>query len=170
MPAPRKGYGTLRLGRYSAPGAEYFLTICLLRPASALLASTLQTRCLEELHRLEREGVWTLRCAVVMPDHLHLLVTPGASTALSAAVRLFKGRLSHVLRRHAAHWQPSFYDHRLRDDDDRLPVFLYIFLNPYRAELLPVDQTWPGYCCAESDWAWFGQLTRESCPEPAWLG
>jgi len=169
MPAPLKGYGALRRGRYSAPGADYFLTICLRRPSRGLLDADLPTRCLEAMRRLEREELWTVRCAVVMPDHLHLLVTLDARTGLSAAVRLFKGRLSPVLRQHGTGWQPSFYDHRLRADENRLPVFLYLFLNPYRAELLPADLTWPGYYCAESDWAWFGQLTRESCPEPAWL-
>jgi REP element-mobilizing transposase RayT len=105
-----------------------------------------------------------------MPDHLHLLVTLGGGAELSAAVRLFKGRLAPLLRDHTTRWQPSFYDHRLRADDDRLPVFLYIFLNPYRAELLPADKIWPGYFCADSDWEWFGPLTQESCPEPPWLG
>ena len=169
MPAPLKGYGALRRGRYSAPDTDYFLTICLQRPSQGFLHADLQASCLTELRRLETNGIWTARSAVVMPDHLHLLVTLGSDTELSAAVRLFKGRLSPALRRHGTRWQPSFFDHRLRAGDDLLPVFLYVFLNPYRANLVPADKTWPGYYCAESDWAWFGQMTRESCPEPAWL-
>jgi REP element-mobilizing transposase RayT len=169
MSAPLKGYGALRRGRYSAPDAEYFLTICLQRPSCTLSAGALPARCFDEMLRLERDGHWTVRSAVAMPDHLHLLVTLGSATDLSATVRLFKGRLSPVLRRFGARWQPGFFDHRLRVDDDRLPVFLYIFLNPYRADLVAADKPWPGYYCAESDWVWFGALTRESCLEPAWL-
>lgn len=119
--------------------------------------------------RLEDELHWTVRCAVIMPDHLHLLVTLGPSENLSGTVRLFKGRLSPLLRTHAAEWQPNFYDHCLRIDDDRLPVFLYIVLNPFRKKLIAADQRWPGYYCNAEDWLWFGELTNECCPQPAWL-
>lgn len=104
-----------------------------------------------------------------MPDHLHLLATLGHKTSLSDAVRKFKGPLSTELRAHHAKWQPSFYDHRLRDNEDVLPVFLYIYLNPYRAGLCASGEKWPGYICNPEDWAWFGDLTNRSCPEPEWL-
>jgi hypothetical protein len=57
----------------------------------------------------------------------------------------------------------------MRADEDRLPVFLYVFLNPHRARLTTVDRPWPGYLCAEEDWCWFGELTNERCPQPEWL-
>lgn len=121
------------------------------------------------MRRLESAQVWGLRTAVVMPDHLHLLVTLGNATDLSSAIRLFKGRLTPLLRKHGAAWQQNFFDHRLRPDEELLPVYLYIFLNPYRKGLIPVNQPWKGYSCNEEDWAWFGSLTNERCPEPAWL-
>ncbi len=104
-----------------------------------------------------------------MPDHIHLLVTLGPDANLSSAVRRFKGRLTPTLREIQACWQPSFYDHRLRTAEDLLPVFLYIFLNPYRANLCNREQTWPGYWCAPDDWTWFGDMTSASCPELDWL-
>ncbi|HTD65936.1 MAG TPA: hypothetical protein VK846_05330, partial [Candidatus Limnocylindria bacterium] len=70
--------------------------------------------------------------------------------------------LSPLLRKHDSHWQKSFYDHRLRADEDRLPVFLYIFLNPFRKKLIPVDNKWSGYYCSANDWNWFGPLTNVS--------
>jgi REP element-mobilizing transposase RayT len=169
MEAPLKGFGALRKGRHSSPGADYFITICLQRPSAALIKGHIAQCCLVELRRLEAEQVLRLRCAVFMPDHLHLLATLGQTANLSAVVRLFKGRLTPLLRKHGAAWQQSFYDHCLNPEEDRLPVFLYIFLNPYRSELIPPDRKWPGYYCAEDDWLWFGPLTKESCPEPAWL-
>jgi hypothetical protein len=45
----------------------------------------------------------------------------------------------------------AYFDHRLRPEEDPLPVFLYIFLNPYRANLVQSNQTWPGCFCAEDD-------------------
>ncbi|MFZ5495155.1 MAG: hypothetical protein ACOZE5_07430 [Verrucomicrobiota bacterium] len=51
-------------------------------------------------------------------------------------MRLFKGRLTPALRNHGLKWQEGFYDHQIRESEDLLPVFLYIYLNPYRAGLL----------------------------------
>ena len=65
--------------------------------------------------------------------------------------------------------EPNFYDHRLRLDEDRIPVFLNIFLNPFRKNLILINQKWPGYYFAEEDWNWFGPLTNDSCPAPEWL-
>jgi REP element-mobilizing transposase RayT len=118
---------------------------------------------------LETTGDWTVRCAVAMPDHLHLLVTLGDSTTLTACVRRLKGALTPLLRKHGVQWQPTFFDHRLRPDEELLPVFLYIFLNPYRAKLVAPGESWAQYACRAEDWAWFSPLTRESRPMPEWL-
>ena len=104
-----------------------------------------------------------------MPDHVHLVVGLQINADLSAAVRLFKGRLTPALRARGIAWQPAFFDHRMRTDEDRLPVFRYIFLNPYRANLIKSDDRWPGSHCASADWEWFSSLTDNECPFPEWL-
>ena len=164
-----KGYPALRRGRWSMQHADYFLTKCARRPADCLHQKPLLAVGLREVQQLAVDGAWVPRCAVFMPDHIHLLVTLGPDADLSSVVRSFKGRMTPALREKQAGWQNSFYDHRLRTSDDLLPVFLYVFLNPYRASLCTQNQTWPGYWCAPADWAWFGDMTRESRPEPAWL-
>jgi putative transposase len=169
MPTAPKGFGALRKGRYSSPEADYFITICLQRPSAALTDVFVSERCWNEIKHLETTGALTLRCAVIMPDHLHLLITLGHAMGLSSVIRLLKGRMASTLRRHLAAWQPGFYDHRFQPGDDLLPVFLYIFLNPYRKNLISPDQIWCGYSCSPSDWVWFKTLTRESRPEPTWL-
>ncbi len=112
---------------------------------------------------------WRVRCAVFMPDHLHPLITLGRTHDLSSVVRLLKGRLTPVLREKKTAWQQGFYDHRLRDGEDVRPVFLYIFLYPYRAGLCPADEKWSGYICCPEDWHWFGEMTKNSLPQPEWL-
>jgi REP element-mobilizing transposase RayT len=165
-----KGYNVLRRGRWSEHDTDYFLTICIRRPQTGLCSSSLVVAIFGEMHRLAIDGRWTVRTAVVMPDHLHLLVTLGERSHLSECVRMFKGRLIPALRRTNLAWQPNFYDHRLRSADDLLPVFLYIYLNPYREKLInPGLAKWPGYYCASEDWAWFGQLTNGELPFPEWL-
>ena len=166
---PRRGHEALRQGRWSLPGAEYFLTLCTKNRKHGLAEETTLVAILTEARRLNNEGIWQWRTLVVMPDHVHSLVVVNESTDLTAAVRLFEGRLAPRLRKSDLHWQQAYFDHRMRLTEDCLPVFLYIYLNPYRANLLRQSESWPGYYCADEDWAWFEVLTNESLPLPEWL-
>jgi putative transposase len=149
-------------------GAEYFLTVCTEDRRNGLSNDPLVTGTWKQAHQLTTEGFWHIRTGTVMPDHLHLLVTLGQCAGLSETLRLFKGRLTPNLRRAQIHWQRGCFDHRIRASEDRLPVFLYIFLNPYRAKLIAADERWPVYYCAREDWKWFAPLTSSSCPSPEW--
>jgi putative transposase len=165
----QRGYPALRLGRFSQPGANYFLTLCLQRPKIGLTREPVLGEIFSEIRHLEDNGLWAARTAVVMPDHIHLLATLGREKDLSETLRFFKGRLAVAFRNYGLRWQPSFYDHRLRSTTEVLPTFLYIFLNPYRAGLIHVDEKWPGYFCAKDDWEWFKDVTSDERPFPEWL-
>jgi REP element-mobilizing transposase RayT len=169
MSSTGPGYNALRWGRYSKAGSDYFLTLNLRRPASGLERANTTASVKSECSSMEREGLWTVRTATVMPDHMHLLVTLGDSGGISAAIRLLKGRIVPILRTTGLRWQSGFYDRLLREGDDRLPVFLYVFLNPYRAGLIDAGQTWPGFWCRAEDWEWFNKMTDADCPFPEWL-
>ena len=159
----------MRRGRASSIGAEYFLTLCTRRRANGLANAPITTSILSEAHRLESEDIWLLRTATVMPDHMHALIVLGAHLDLARALRLFKGRLAPAFRSAGFGWETGYFDHRMRVDDDRLPVFLYIFLNSYRAMLVPPQQRWQGYYCSPVDWTWFEPLTNSTHPFPEWL-
>ncbi|MSU22870.1 MAG: transposase [Opitutus sp.] len=167
---PNPGYCALRRHRWSAGGFDYFVTINLHRPAAGLSEPALLAALDHQRLTLEAEGHWSVRTWVVMPDHLHVLFTLGGKISLADCLRLFKGRLSPALRAHRLAWQDGYHEHRMRPEEDRLPVFLYIFLNPYRAKLISVSEKWPGYFCAVEDWGWFGGLTNADVPYPKWLG
>jgi REP element-mobilizing transposase RayT len=166
---PGRGHAALRCGRWSSIGAEYFLTVCTADRKLGLAESSLSNELLSRAESFGIEGIWQLRTAVVMPDHLHLLVVLQASDGLGAAMRLYKGRLAADLRGGGLRWEKGYFDHRLRPQEDCLPVFLYIFLNPYRAGLVVPGQKWQGYYCAEEDWEWFQSLTDSGTPFPEWL-
>jgi REP element-mobilizing transposase RayT len=163
------GHEALRRGRWSSPGAEYFLTLCTQDRRPGLTEPSVVSPVLIQAHQLTAEGHWHLRTATVMPDHLHLLFTLGDRAELSAVLRLLKGRLAPTFRATAMRWERGYFDHRLRPDEDRLAVFLYIYLNPYRAGLASPGKIWPAYFCSDDDWHWFEPLTNASCPLPAWL-
>ncbi|MBA4136626.1 MAG: transposase [Opitutus sp.] len=166
---PGDGYAALRRFRWSAEGSNYFLTFNATRPTDKLAGSELLAPITAEREKLEHEGDWMVRTWVTMPDHIHALVRLGVRASLAENVRRFKGRLAPTLRRNGLTWQDGYYDHQMRADEDALPVFLYIFLNPYRAGLVRSDEKWSGFYWAPEDWKWFAPFTNSETPFPEWL-
>ncbi len=175
MRDPTKGHAALPRGRVSIPHAEYFLTVCTDEKRPGLTSPAAATAILTELRAMDADGAWQLRCAVVMPDHLHALAILGERLTLGQSVGRLKSKTHASLRAVAANsaaslaWERDFYDHHVRPDEDRLAPFLYIFLKPYRADLCATGDRWPGYYCCDEDWSWFkGELNTER-PYPEWL-
>jgi putative transposase len=87
-------------------------------------------------HYAERDFV--LHAYVIMPDHLHLLITP--SESLEKSVQLIKGGFSFRAKRELNWkfdiWQPGFTDHRIRDEEDWKRHLEYIRMNPLEAGLV----------------------------------
>jgi len=90
---------------------------------------------LETLQHYRHAGHYKLHAFVVMPDHVHLLITPQAIT-LERAMQLIKGGFSHQLKSKLPVWQKGFNDHRCRDADDFIARKNYIHQNPVRAHLV----------------------------------
>ncbi|MBI4622233.1 MAG: hypothetical protein HY736_03295 [Verrucomicrobia bacterium] len=86
-PPPKLGYAALRQHRWSAAGAEYFVTINAKRPASGLNELFLLAALQRQRLVLEAEEHWNVRTWVVMPDHIHALFTLGAKAPLSECLR-----------------------------------------------------------------------------------
>ena len=80
---------------------------------------------------------YRLHAFVIMPDHLHLLITPIESVEKSA--QLVKGgfsfRAKKELEWNCEIWQPGFTDHRIRDEEDWNRHLQYIRSNPIEAKL-----------------------------------
>ena len=81
---------------------------------------------------------YKLHAYVIMPDHLHLLITPIESVEKS--VQLIKGgfsfRAKKELEWNGEIWQPGFTDHRIRDEEDWKRHLVYIRSNPIEARLV----------------------------------
>jgi len=83
------------------------------------------------------ESKFVLHAYVVMPDHLHVLISPTES--LEKGVQLIKGgfsfRASRELNWKGEIWQQGFTDHRIRDFEDWQRHLEYIRTNPIKARL-----------------------------------
>ncbi len=93
---------------------------------------------IEVLLGYRAQGKYLLHEFVVMPDHIHLLLTPAFEISLERAVQFIKGGYSYRLRKteRIKVWQQSFTNHRIRDAEDYERHCEYIRMNPVRARLV----------------------------------
>lgn len=90
---------------------------------------------LETLQHYRPGGHYLLHDFVVMPDHVHLLITP-QNTTLERAIQLIKGGFSRRIVSTLPIWQRGFTDHRIRDREDFDARRKYIRENPVQAGLV----------------------------------
>jgi putative transposase len=91
---------------------------------------------LQTLLDYRSHGKYLLHDFVIMPDHLHLLITPADDISLERAIQFIKGGFSFRLKSKLAVWQESFTNHRIRDQEDLERHCEYIRMNPVRAGLM----------------------------------
>jgi len=99
---------------------------------------------------------YELYVAVVMPDHVHLILTPLVNQekrevfSLIAILRSLKGVSGHEINRrmgkHGPVWQEESFDHILRSSEGLDAKLDYVLQNPVRKGLVA---EW-----AEYPWAW----------------
>jgi putative transposase len=86
------------------------------------------------LFRYRDAGRFLLHVFVVMPDHIHAIITPSADDTIERCAQLIKGGFSFAARKdHAGEiWQDDYYAHRVTDELDLSAQPLYIVNNPIR--------------------------------------
>ena len=89
---------------------------------------------LETLQHYRKEGRYKLHAFVVMPDHVHLLITPEDIT-IERAMGLIKGGFSHRLASKFPVWQRGFTSRQMRSREEFETRRQYIHQNPVRARI-----------------------------------
>ncbi len=93
-----------------------------------------------------------LHCAVVMPDHVHLVLTPMADPAgqpflLEKLLKGIKGtagrKICQALGRTGPVWQAESFDHILRSDESVEAKADYVIMNPVRKGLANEPALYP---------------------------
>ena len=87
-----------------------------------------------------KQGKYAIHEFVLMPNHFHLLITPGPLIALERCLQLIKGGFSFRAKKELQFagevWEKSFTNHRIRDAVDYAQHRKYIWENPVRAGLV----------------------------------
>jgi REP element-mobilizing transposase RayT len=89
---------------------------------------------------------YDLHSFVIMPNHVHLLLTPWIE--LAAITRVMKGKSSRqanvlLARTGLPFWQDESFDHWIRHPQQFEKVQAYIERNPVRAGLVDRPEQWP---------------------------
>jgi putative transposase len=134
--------------------STYFVTASAYDKKRLLQSDRMAQLLIDVLYHYREQKKYLLHEFVVMPNHFHLLITPGET--LERAMQLVKGgfsfRAKKELRISSEIWQTSFYDRRVRDMDEFEKMRHYIRENPVRAGLVARAEDY-SYSSANPKWA-----------------
>jgi REP element-mobilizing transposase RayT len=119
----------------------YFVTICV-EDRKPVLAN--QHAFLAFKKAAVRLRDWTVLAAVLMPDHLHVIIAPTENR--EAKLGNFSAAIKRWMRRDlnaSWKWQRGSFDRLLRSDESLQDKWLYVEKNPVRAGLVSLWQDWP---------------------------
>ena len=143
---------------------SYFLTFCtrdrwILPPR----ARSIVLECCRHNHNKK----YFLDAVVVMPDHVHLILTPcmdrvkNAAVPISSITRVLKSysafRINRELGRTGSLWQDETYDHVIRGGE-MAEMYRYVLLNPVRKGLVSAPE--------EYEWVWWNRERTQVEPLP----
>ena len=131
----------LRRGRFTCPGFAYLVTTATFEHRPLFASFERGCSVARALDFSYRENTLQSLAWVVMPDHLHWLLTVGEKKTISELMRSFKTCVARSLNRHDESpgrkvWQSGFYDHALRREEDLPEMARYIIGSPLRAGLV----------------------------------
>ena len=102
---------------------------------------------IDVLRSLVAEHKFELRDFVIMPDHLHLLLTVHDEMTIEKAMQLIKGRFSYRLSHEFGYkgevWQRGFTEVQVLGKESYEKHRTYITMNPVKAGLVDSPETYP---------------------------
>ncbi len=114
----------------------YALTVITYQRHRIFQKTTTAEAMISLLFRNRDQGRFLLHGFVIMPDHLHVLLTPAPEQSLERCVQFIKGGFSFFIRDQfkGELWQAGYHEHRIRDAEDFRNQLQYIANNPVRRQ------------------------------------
>ena len=133
------------LHRYQQTGDLHFVTFSCHRRRPLL--KTPQSRQVVEA-TLERVRAWygaRIIGYVIMPEHVHLLVSEPERATLSVAIQMLKQIVGRKLSPSdkTSFWQRRYYDRNIHSTKERVNALRYIHRNPVKRGLVELPEEWP---------------------------
>ena len=131
------------LKRYQQQGHLHFVTFsCHMR--RPLLDKRAQVVFEETLETVRSRHEFFIAGYVVMPEHVHLLLSEPKRYTLGASLRVLKTESSRRLKgQRARFWEPRYYDFNVFTEAKRIEKLRYIHRNPVVRGLVANPEDWP---------------------------
>jgi REP-associated tyrosine transposase len=137
-----------RLTHRTAAGTSYFVTTKTSQNRALFHVTEIAETVIQTLLHYRDNGEYLLHEFVLMPDHLHVLLTPSPTNSLEKVMQFIKGGSSHRLHQQRGQkidlWHSGFHEWTIRDAADWKAKAEYIRLNPVKAGLAErAEDYWP---------------------------
>jgi putative transposase len=110
----------------------------------------METVFLAVLEQVRRRFQMRVYGYVVMPEHVHLLLSEPEGAMLAKAVQMLKSKVSLAARKMGKRdigdtpfWQARYYDHNVRNSEAFVTQLRYIHRNPVKRGLCERPEDWP---------------------------
>jgi REP-associated tyrosine transposase len=137
------------LERYQQTGQAHFVTFSCFKREPYLRDSRLATAFLRSLELVRRRYQMRIYAYVVMPEHVHLLLSEPDTSGLCRAIQALK---ISVARKAEAYqitplWQKRYYDHNIRGYRSFVEKLRYLHRNPVKRGLCesPIEWEWSSF-------------------------
>jgi len=160
------------LKRYYGKGHLHFITFSCYRRLPLLKSAHARDVFVRELARVRNEMNFRLIGYVVMPEHVHLLLSEPRQGTPSAVLQKLKQRVARRLRKHRktvsaaqlrlpfehrgeslrAFWQARFYDFNVYSRGKEKEKLNYMHANPLIRKLVKHPKDWP-----RSSWSFYAK-------------
>jgi putative transposase len=133
------------LSRFHHSGQSHFVTFCCYHRRRLLTTDEGRQIFESALERVRSSFRLQVYGYVVMPEHVHLLLSEPQRDTLADALKSLKQGVSRRLIADADHfWQKRYYDFNIRNYPQFVEKLRYIHRNPVKA----------GLCGRPEDWEW----------------
>ena len=139
---------TQGLIRLQHSGECHFVTFSCYRRQPHLKTQAICALFLETLEQTRQQFSLHVYGYIVMPEHVHLLLSEPSSGSLADALQFLKlsSAKQFISREHVEgghFWQKRYYDRNLRSDSDFTEKLRYIHRNPVKRGLCEKPEDWP---------------------------
>src|SRR5208337_173884 len=135
-----------RLTHRTGPGWTYFISTNAWQSTFLFQVEETARIIVAKLLEYRERGSYLLHDFVLMPNHLHCILTPSPSVSIEKAVQLIKGGSSFEIHKNRGQklqiWQPGFHESRVTSWTDYQKKKDYVNFNPVAAKLVDRPDLW----------------------------
>ncbi len=134
---------SIGLKRYQQNGDLHAINFCCFRKRPILGTTQARDKFLEILEQTREKYRFQILGFVIMPDHVHLLLTEPDEKPLSTALQVLKQRFSRT-RTETEVWEERYYDFNIYTRHKHIEKINYIHHNPVKRGLVtePDQGSW----------------------------